>query len=393
MCRREVESWSCGCEVGVTKPCDYPTLACRSAAFFTPRLDHPYTCADCSQQSFRTDHGRAGAANSPMTSPGKKRSSSQAQNDDPRAYAQRVMEKRFSRPADLDLNLSLPPKRSRTSLQKWSSDAPQHIGRRNNTFVPADYGYGYGDSSDGDIDIDMSSSLANPAQDLASIAMPGALPAAHSPSDSHRPVSSGTLRRIGSVVTRRPTKRSPTYPDSPISPQSTIGPRSARSPRSTRSPRSPDTMRRISPRQIPTPYTEPRHQQHQYQYQQYQQPRYQAHQAHQAQHQHQPQQHQVHFNHIFDGHASYAAMKDSVEREIYSGQWTRAQIQAWHRFNMLKVQDQYELLHTYADSMAAPPPTQQAVEAMQSRKKAKPVGRSKKYPTWRSWANWFGWRK
>ncbi|EXJ58267.1 hypothetical protein A1O7_05692 [Cladophialophora yegresii CBS 114405] len=366
MCHREVESWSCGCEVGVTKPCDYPTLACQSGAFFAPRLDHPYTCADCAQQSYRTGH----AGTLPMTSPNKKRSSSQFENDDPRAYAQRVMDKRLSRPMDLDLNLSLPPKRSRTSLQKWSSDAPQHIGRRNNAYQPLDYGY---TGSEGDIDMDLSSRLTNPAQDLAAIAMPDAPPAAYNLPDSHRPARSGSLHRIGSVVTRRPTKRSPTFPDGPISPIS------RRSPISPRSPRSPEPMRRVSPRQMTTPYAEPRHRQLQY-----------GHQPYRPQHQPQHQQ-QLRFD--FDGHPTYSALKDSIEREIYSGRWTRAQIQAWHRFTLLKPQDQYELLHTYADSMAAPPLSQQAVAAMQSRKKAKPVGQAKKYAGWRSWTNWFGWRK
>jgi hypothetical protein len=308
-----------------------------------------------------------------------------------------VTEKRFSRPADLDLNLSLPPKRSRVSRQKWSSDAPQLIGRPNNAIQALDYG---------DVDMEFSSRLANPAQDLAAIAMPGALPVVSRSPNSRRPRSGGNVRRIGSVVTHRSTKRSPTFP--------TTSSTSPRSPISPCSPRSADTMRGVSPRQTPTTYAEPQYQhhqhQHQYQFQnQYQHPQQQAyqqqpfqqphqHQQHQYQYQVHPQpqpqpqpQRQVHFD--LDGHPTYASLKDSVEREIYSGHWTRTQIQAWHHFNMLKPQDQYELLHTYADSMAGPAPTQQAAAAMQSRKKAKPVGRSEKYPNWQSWSNWFRWRK
>ena len=162
MCRRDVESWSCGCEVGTTTPCAYPSQACRYNAVFAPRLEHPYACPECTQSSISSQFVTA----RPTTSPRKRRSPTEDWLPllSPGGFAQTVTEKRLSRPAALDLNLSMTPKRQRTSRDRWSSDAPQLIGRRNNALQAID-------------EVEMFGRMDNPADALADIAMPGALPA------------------------------------------------------------------------------------------------------------------------------------------------------------------------------------------------------------------------
>ncbi|KAJ9609692.1 hypothetical protein H2200_006020 [Cladophialophora chaetospira] len=337
-----------------------PSAACRENIVFAKESVHPYACAECAKHNptnqFTTD-------SRPTTASGKKRSSDEFEEDYGSEDFRTYIDKRLSRSAGLDLNLSVPPKRTRNSRGTYSSDAPQFRERRANT-------RGYEEPT--------FVATLNPATDLEFINMPDAMPQEpqvlptnevfkrHSPPRRGRPGSSGegrnTMYSIGSVKTTRPARRSDSS-DGPVSPLTP-----------PRWPYGGPAHRKL---QAVTLRNTVEHQPI------YVHPAYQAsfradishpgpikalppvlsqNQAHQIQEQiRQQKDRQL---------KRYKATKDQVEQDMYWGQYTAAQIKNSDKFKSLQPQDQYDLMENYKGNLRQEEPRR---EVPVDRVKRRPV--------------------